>query len=83
MREGRLYAEGPSSFLFLPLSTGATEHTLENRSEVASLLSVPDCFGNYIFILPMDVNSSLMKLFIFLLCRREEVLSFLKAKQSK
>lgn len=66
MQKGRLYAEGCSSFLFLSLSTGKTELSLENRSEVAGLLSVPDCFGDYapfLGFMPWHVNSSLMDFF--------------------
>lgn len=63
MQQGRLYAEGHSIFLFLSLSIGKTEQLLENRSEVSSLLSVPDGFGDYASLLdcmPPIVNSGFM-----------------------
>lgn len=49
------------------MSVGKTKLTLENRSEVVSLLSVPDCFGEYAPFggyMPRDANSSLMDFFL-------------------
>ena len=79
MQKGRLCAEASSSFLFLSWRFGKTELSLDSRSEVAILLSVPDCFGDYATFLgcvPQNVNSSLAFFFFFFLAGEKMFLPF-------
>ena len=81
MQKGRLYVESPFSFLFSLLEHQENWTWSTERSEMASLLSVSDCFGDsvpFLGCMLWDINSSLMD---FFLSRGDGVPSFLEERQ--